>query len=258
MKRRELLVEGRLQIDVLVDGSGPAIVMLPSSQRDSLDFDPLAERVAGAGCTVRRPLPRGLARSRGPLQGLTLATLADDVALVIDRLGSGRAIVAGHAFGHFIARVADLNHPQRVRGVALLAAAARVFPPGLTSALDIAADSDQPRAARLAALQQAFFAPGNEPSSWLAGWHPRLRQYYRDAAAVPDKESWWPTSHSPLLDLQGACDPWRPEDTRNELRAVVGNRVTVEVVAHASHALPTEQPAAVAAALVAWAGRLAP
>ena len=258
MRHRELLVDGEVCIDVLIDGAGPAIVMLPSSQRDSFDFDAAAERVAAAGFKVLRPQPRGMGRSTGPLQGLDLNTLAHDVKRVIERFGDGRAIVAGHAYGHFVARVTDFNHAASVRGVAVLAGAARVFPPGLTQALDIAADPTRPRPDRLAALQQAFFAPGNDPSGWLEGWYPELGKTYRSAAATPPRQAWWPVSNAPILDLQGACDPWRPEGTRDELRAVLGERVTVQVIAHASHALVTEQPIAMADALIEWVRALAP
>ncbi|UUX95012.1 hypothetical protein [Aquabacterium sp. J223] len=54
---RELLVEGGRRVDVRIDGRGPAVVLLPSSLRDSLDFDPLARRLAGAGFRVLRPQP---------------------------------------------------------------------------------------------------------------------------------------------------------------------------------------------------------
>ncbi len=256
LRRRETLVDGAVQIEVLVEGRGPALVLLPSSQRDSLDFDPVAERIAAAGYTVLRPQPRGMAGSHGPLEGLSLHTLAEDVARVIHRLGGGRALVAGHAYGHFVARVAALNHPAQVRGVAVLAGAARVFPPGLSLALDTAADATRPRAERLAALQTAFFAPGNDATAWLEGWHPQLREVYRRAAATPPKDHWWPQSAVPVLDLQAACDPWRPPSTRQELQAALGPLVSVQCVADASHALLPEQPAAVAAALVSWAGNL--
>ena len=256
MQRRESVVDGPVQLDVLVDGAGPAMVLLPSSQRDSLDCDAVAQRVAAAGFLVLRPQPRGMARSRGPLQGLSLNTLAQDVALSIRQLGGGRAIVAGHAFGHFVARVAALNHPALVRGVAVLAGAARTFPPGLTAALDVVADAGRPENERLAALQWAFFAPGNDARLWLHGWHPALRDCYRAAAATPPKSAWWPVSGVPILDLQGACDPWRPANTRSELQDMLGDQVKVQLLAQCSHAMLPEQPAAVAAALTAWAQSL--
>jgi pimeloyl-ACP methyl ester carboxylesterase len=261
-----LSAEAGARIEVLIDDAAagaipqaapsPTIVLLPSSLRDARDLGPLASCLAAAGFRVLRPQPRGMGRSSAPPYGMTLHHLAGDVALAITAFGGGRAVVAGHAFGHFVARVTDLDHAEQVRGVAVLAGAARTFPPGLTQAADLASDATQPRAARLAALQHAFFAPGNDPSPWLEGWHPELREAYRAAGGTPDKNAWWPVSHAPILDLQGACDPWRPEATRDELRAVLGDKVTVQVTADASHALPDEQPAAAAAAIVAWARTL--
>ena len=57
-----------------------------------------------------------MGRSSAPPADMTLATLAADVALAIERLGNGRAVVVGHAYGHWVARVTGLNHAPRVRG----------------------------------------------------------------------------------------------------------------------------------------------
>ncbi len=113
-------------IEVLIDepatNAGPAIVLLPSSQRDSRDFDDLAARLAASGHRVLRPQPRGMGASSAPPPGMTLHTLAGDVATTIETCADGPAIVAGHAFGHFVARVTDLDHPQLVCGVVVMAA----------------------------------------------------------------------------------------------------------------------------------------
>lgn len=257
-RQRVLLEDGPARIDVIVEGHGPAVVLLPSSQRDSEDFDDLAQRLAAGGFKVLRPQPRGMGRSTGPMQDLNLRVLAADVAATVRQLGDGRAVLVGHAFGHFVARVADLDHPQLVRGVVVAGGAARTFPPGVAESLAVASDPTQPREARLRGLRHAFFAPGNDPTSWLAGWHPELRQWYRQAGAVPAKDLWWPVSHAPILDLQGAEDPWRPPSTRNELRDVLGDMVTVQVIPRASHALIPEQPEAVAQAISRWIATLPP
>lgn len=262
-RRRELIAVEGGAIDVLIDAPGndqcQTLVLLPSSQRDSLDFDAVAQELARRGLRVLRPQPRGMGRTTLPLDHLTLHILARDVIATVNALGGGRAVLVGHAFGHFIARVADMDHPQCVRGVVVAGAAARVFPPGMTESLDIAADARQPRALRLAHLQRAFFAPGNDPSAWLEGWHPALRAIYRAAGAVPAKDRWWTTAHAPLLDLQGGSDPWRPPASRNELQDLLGaDRVRVEVIEQASHALVVEQPVAVAGAIARWARSLAP
>ena len=60
-----------------------------------------------------------------------------------------------------------------------------------------------------------------------------------------------------MLDLQAALDPFRPRETADALREELGERVTVAVIADASHALVPEQPAAVVAALLAWMQKLA-
>ena len=246
-----------MRIDVIVEGRGPAIVLLPSSQRDSEDFDPLAAQLAARGFLVLRPQPRGMGASSGPMDSLTLSVLARDVATTVRQLGQGRAVLLGHAFGHFVARVADLEHPDVVRAVVVAGAAAREFPPGMTQALAVASDPTKPDVDRLRNLKIAFFAAGNDPSSWLHGWHPALRMAYRQAGTFPPKERWWPVTNSPILDLQGAEDPWRPFATRNELKDVLGEKVTVQVIPHTSHALTTERPQAVADAVSAWVGSLA-
>lgn len=252
-RRRVLLASDGAHIDVIVDGDGPALVLLPSSQRGSEDLDAVAVLVAAAGYRVLRPQPRGIGGSTGSLAGLTLHALAADVAATIRALGGGRAIVVGHAYGHYVARMTALDHPGLVRGVVMAAAAAGRVEPALPAALDTAADDTQPEALRLDCLRRAFFAPGSDARAWLAGWHPWLAPAYRRAAQVPARAAWWGQCPVPVLDLQGADDPWRPRATALEVKEALGERATVVVVADASHALLPERPEAVARAIVEWA-----
>lgn len=254
-RRSVLLTQEKHVLEVTVEGpgDGPPLIMLASSQRDAGDFDESAGLLAEAGFRVLRPWSRGMGASNGPLEGLSLYTLAADAVFALQRASSGQpAIWLGHAFGHFVARVADLVHPEWVRGVVIAAAAARTFPANMPPTLATASDTTQPDAVRLAALRDGFFAPGNDPGPWLHGWHPAVRAAYRAAGAVPDKSVWWPVTHAPILDLQAAHDPWRPPETRSELRDALGDKVTVHVIDNASHALLVEQPRAVAEAVVDW------
>lgn len=255
LRRRVLLKQERHVLEVTVEGpdDGPPLIMLASSQRDAGDFDESAALLAQAGFRVLRPWPRGMGGSNGTQEGLSLYTLAADAVFALQRLSSGApAIWLGHAFGHFVARVADLVHPSWVRGVVVAAAAARVFPAHIPATLTTASDTSLPDALRLAALREGFFAPGNDPGPWLHGWHPTVRAAYRAAGAVPDKSVWWPVTHAPILDLQAEHDPWRPPETRSELQEALGGKVTVRLIANASHALLVEQPRAVAEAVVDW------
>ena len=66
-RRSELIRYGDVQIEVVVDGAGPAVVLLPSLARNSDDYDAVAEGLAAAGFLVLRPKPRGIGRSTGPM-----------------------------------------------------------------------------------------------------------------------------------------------------------------------------------------------
>ena len=245
-------------IETIVDGRGPAVVLLPSLARDSEDYDAVAEGLAGKGLRVLRPQPRGIGKSSGPLTKISLHDFARDVAEVVKVLGDGRAVVVGHAYGNFVARMTATDHPALVRGVVIAAAAAKQYDPKLRAEIDKAADATLAESARLAALRVAFFAPGNDPRSWLGGWHPHVRQAQRDAAdAVPQAE-WWAGGTAPMLELQADQDPFKTPDKRMEMKNEFGDRVSVVVIQGASHALFPEQPRAVVDALAQWIGGLQP
>ncbi len=261
-KRRELLSNGTAQVDVIVDGrigkTDPALVLLPSSQRDSEDFDELAQLLAAQGFRVLRPQPRGMGRSSAPPSDMSLHTLASDVARTIEQLGQGRAVVVGHAYGHWTARVTDMNHPKLVRGVVVLGGSAKVFPAGMAEALALGSDPSKPEADRIKALEYSMFAPGNDARVWLSGWHPHLRAAYRSAGQIPTKDTWFNVANAPILDLQGDKDAWRPASSRQELKRMLGDKVTVSVIENSGHAMIPEQPKAVAASLTQWIRTLPP
>jgi pimeloyl-ACP methyl ester carboxylesterase len=252
---------GAVALQTIVEGSGPAIVMLPSSGRDGrADFGAVAARLAAAGYTVLRPQPRGMMGSTGPMNGVSLHLLADDVAAVIERLGAGRAVIVGHAFGHFVARMVAVDHPTLVRGVVLAAAAASKWAPEIAATPLIAGNPALPEPERLAALRLGFFAPGHDPAAWLQGWWPAaqtMETNSREKAGVQQSE-WWSAGSAPLLELIPATDPFKPHDKWGELAASYGERVTTIVIPDASHALFPEQPAAVADAIIAWVATLPP
>ncbi len=252
-ERRSALVRyGDVQIEVVVDGRGPAIVVLPSLARDSDDYDEVAGGLAAAGFLVLRPKPRGIGRSTGPMRNVTLHDFARDIAEVIRTLGGGKAVVAGHAYGNWVARMTAADHPDLVRGVAIVAAASKRYPPELSAAVTAAGNPSLSDEQRLAALRFGFFAPGNDASVWLKGWHPEIRDSQRAAAAAVQQSEWWSGGTAPLLELQAANDPFKPESRRNEMKDEFGSRVTVMVIPNASHALIPEQPKAVVEALSQW------
>jgi len=252
-RTREFVRYDNVAIDVIVDGQGTqTVVLLPSLARDSEDYDAVADGLAKASYRVLRPQPRGIGKSTGPMTGISLHDFARDIAETVKALGGGKAVIVGHAYGNWVARMTAVDHPQIVRGVVIAAAAAKQYDPKLTAAINVAGDPTKPEADRIKALQFAFFAPGNDPKGWLEGWHPDVRDNQRAAVAAVKQSDWWSGGAAPLLDLQAANDPFKPADKRNEMKEEFGNRVTIALVQNASHALIPEQPQAVVEALSAW------
>ncbi|HCQ45490.1 alpha/beta hydrolase [Achromobacter sp. LC458] len=251
-KRVNVLVGNGASIEVLDQGQGPALVLLPSRGRGAQDFDELAERFVQAGYRVLRPQPRGIGGSTGPMSGITLHDLADDQAAVIRTVARQPVVMVGHAFGNWVARATGVDHPELVRGVVIVAAAAKQYPKGLSEHVDRSAELSLPDAERLKSIQYAFFAPGNDARVWLNGWYPDVSESQRLAGKATRQSDWWSGGAKPLLDLQAELDLFKPPATRNEIRDEFGDRVSVVVVPGAGHALVPEKPQAVVDAIAAW------
>ncbi|MFC7734565.1 alpha/beta fold hydrolase [Roseomonas sp. GCM10028921] len=256
---RKRLERGSSAIEVLAEGQGPLLVLLPSLGRGQEDFDDLASRLAGAGLRVLRPEPRGIGGSSPLPAGATLHDMAADVAAAIEAEGGGPAIVAGHAAGNWVARVLAHDRPELVRAVALLAAVTGTeVDPGIRSSITASFTLTLSDEERLSHLRRAYFAPGNDASVWLPGWHPEVSMAQRAAAAATTDKAWLRAAERhPLLYVAAAEDAIAAPPSLEELRASLGPRVTRVVVERAGHALVPEQPAAVAEALIAFARGLA-
>ena len=247
-----------VRIETVVEGAGPAIVILPSLGRDGYeDYDRVAEDLAAKGWRVLRPQPRGIGASTGPMEGILLPALARDVAEVVRHWGSGRSVLVGHAYGNYVARMTAVAFPDHVRGVVLAAAAARTLTPEIQAAPAIAGNIELPDDVRLDALRLAFFAPGHDATAWLRGWYPRTQAMQAASsrgAVKPD--AWWHAGDVPLLELIPDSDPFKPPQHWNQMKEEFGDRITVKVIGAASHALFPEQPGAVAEAIDAWVATL--
>ncbi|MGH6768693.1 MAG: alpha/beta fold hydrolase [Xanthobacteraceae bacterium] len=255
-----LVRRDEVEIEVLAQGEGPAVVLLPSLGRGASDFDVIADRLAAAGYRVLRPQPRGIGRSRSPAPYRDLHDCAADIAAVIESERAGATFVVGHAFGNRVARMLATDRPELVRAVALVAANVGHAPstPAVREAIRNSADTSLPDEKRLAALTFAFFAPGNDPRGWLAGWHPEVLAAQRIAGDRTSREEDYAGGGKPILYLQPDHDPLAHVEDAQEFKRALGERVTVMVIGHSSHAAIAEQPHAIADALIAYAGTLWP
>jgi pimeloyl-ACP methyl ester carboxylesterase len=250
--RRMVSAGAGVHIQVIAEGRGPLVVLVPSFARGSEDLAATAAELAGAGMRVLRPQPRGAGGSTGPMIGLSYADWARDLLAVVAADGGGPATLIGHAAGSRYARAAATTAPATVRGVVLAGASAAGAPdPELVRDLDSCVATATSTSDRAAALRRSFFAPGNDVGPWLTGWSPATAQAQR--ATAPD-DGWAYAGGVAMLDLIGRHDPWRPVSSHGDIAATLGARVTVTVVDGASHALLVERPAEVAAAIAGWIG----
>src|SRR5215471_5351145 len=154
---------GEAMIEFLDDGSGDTVVLIPGGGLDASYFDHFARRLAHAGFRAVAVNPRGAGESTGPLEGITLHTLAADVAGVIEALHGGPVHVLGHAFGNRVARCLAADRPDLVRSVILLAAGGLIAPPTpLGSAFRNAGDAKK-SGPECAALGARWLSPASDP-----------------------------------------------------------------------------------------------
>src|SRR5262249_59168225 len=87
------------------------------------------------------------------------------------RHGGAAAVIVGHAYGNWVARMTATDYPELVHGVVIAAAAAKQYPPELSVAVTKSGDLTLPKEERLKYLRGTFFAPTSDPTVWLDGWH---------------------------------------------------------------------------------------
>jgi pimeloyl-ACP methyl ester carboxylesterase len=253
MSRRIVVTGPDGPLEVEVYGKGPAVVLIASLGRGADDFVDLADRLAAAGFCALALEPRGVGASLSPLKGVTMTGLADDVASVIAALADGPATVVGHAFGNRVARMVATRHPDAVESVILLACGGLVpAAPEVTAALTSVFDVSLDPVAHLDAVALAFFAPGNDPSSWEGGWHPDTAVAQGAATADTPVQDWWMAGDADVRVIQPADDVVAVPENATKMVEMLGKRASMVTIPHSGHALLPEQPEAVTAEILAW------
>lgn len=263
MEQRVELIEDSprgVRIEVLVAGEGPDVVLVPSAMRSAGDFAHLQQALAEAGYRSLAVNPRNAGRSEGPLDGLTLQDIADDIALVVDRLCDGAAHLVGHALGNVCVRAAASFRPEVARSVTVMPCgghdlAVRPMAPEVIAAMPRCHDESLSEAERIAAMQIAFFAPGNDPSVWLDGWWPESAGI-AGAIGRTDPALWWRGGDGPILIIMPLNDAMMAAEAGRATAEAMGERATYVEVDDCGHAILPEQPEAIARHVIGFLDRL--
>jgi len=101
-------------------GGAPNFVLLHGLASNARTWDLVARHLCAAGHAVAAPDLRGHGRSEKPPSGYDAATVAADVARLLDGLGWERPLVVGQSWGGNVVLELGARHPGRVRGLGLV------------------------------------------------------------------------------------------------------------------------------------------
>lgn len=250
---------GDATLRVFVEGSGPAIVLLPGQGRGPRDLDALAKDLVSSGFRVVRPEPRGFGESVGPVEGLTLRDNARDVASAIEKVAAAPAIVVGWAYGNRVARMIASERPELVRGVVLIAAGGKFPPkPEVMALLRKVQDKTLPLEERAEAARTVLYGP----KSTISATDMRLDEVSattikaQSLAPTVPLEAWWDGGKVPMLVLQGLYDVIAPPENGRSLKRDHPERVTLVEFEDLGHSMARERTDLVVNAIVSWTTKL--
>ncbi len=255
---RKMVHRGDVQIEVLTQGKGPLMTLLPSLGRGANDFDPMAKVLADSGFRVLRPQPRGIGGTSSTPLYADLHDCSNDVAAVIEAEGAGPSIMVGHAFGNRVSRLLATSRPDIVTGVVLVAANVghAPSPPKVREAIRNSANTSLSPQVRLDALRYAFFAPGNDAEPWLENWYPEVLAAQRIAGDKTARTIDYASGCANVLYMQPSHDPLAHAEDAVEYKAALGDRLTIVKIPQSSHAAIAEQPEFIAREIANWARRI--
>jgi haloacetate dehalogenase len=118
-------VAADVQLRVRVGGEGPPVVLLHGHPRTHTTWHRVAPALTAAGYTVICPDLRGYGESSKPPttqdhRPYSKAVMAADIVELMNLLGHRRFAVVGHDRGSYVATRMALDHPSRIRAMAVL------------------------------------------------------------------------------------------------------------------------------------------
>jgi pimeloyl-ACP methyl ester carboxylesterase len=238
---------------------GAIILLIHGSGMSARSWTIQLEGLAGALSAFAVDLPGHGESDPG---GAAVEDLADAVAAVVDALGIGPVIAAGHSLGGGIAISLAARRPDAVSGLVLLSSCEKI-PPSDGAAERLLAVLPGPlrRMVFLSMAKKVLFAPGAPADAVSLGMDDlrscRSETMLRDMAAAKamDLTALAAQLDLPTLILCGSKDKLTPPALSERLCALIP-RAHVRIVEGAGHMLPLECPDRVNRELLEFAGAL--
>jgi pimeloyl-ACP methyl ester carboxylesterase len=220
-------------------GVEPALVLIPGTFNDCRIY---SQVVVGLDPTRRTILIEhaGHGRSWPPDKHASIERSAAHVTSVLDRLEIDSCFLGGHSLGGMVAMEAGRRHPDRFRGIISIEgwtnsrSAFAAFQGDMTSSLSPAA-------------RGRIDAHRHQNAS---RWPEAARQAFSQIWTKWDGSAFMRETDLPVLQLYG--DRAKPRPSAESLGIPERSNIRLQWIPGASHWLPVEQPAPVAAAIEAF------
>jgi len=254
--RQKIIEIDDLTIEVFIEGEGEPLFLLPGLGSDVSYFQSFSHLLSSEGFTIISMNPRGISKSKGNLEGLTMHILANDLAMVIQKMGFDCVHVLGHAFGNRVARCLAADHPNLVNSVILLAAGGLYQPD--TETLNMFGklfSPDTTEEEKIDAAHLTLFSPNTAREVVIsyfqanAEW-PDARKAQMTANQTTPVQEWWEAGGINMLIIQGADDRIAPVENGRDLKEQFGDRVSLIEIPDAGHGMILEKPEETAGAII--------
>ena len=239
------------------DPDGIPVVLVHGYSDSWRSFEPVLPHLP-ASIRAIAPNQRGHGGVEGPSGDYRLEDLAVDLAALMDALGLGSAVVAGHSMGSYAAQRLAMDYPERVLGLVLAGsvttwrgnpAMIEIWESGFSTLTDPVAPGFVHEWQASPRLLPAFLDVVVDESLkmparvWRAAWQAMLAtDFSADLGKI----------EAPTLVVWGNQDPLCPRSEQEALTAAIAGARLV-VYPGVGHNLHWEEPRRFAADLVAFA-----
>jgi len=251
---------GGCKLAVEDHGAGVPLILLHGFPLSLAMWDPIRPGLAEVARVITPDL-RGFGASDKPEGDYSMASLADDVARLIDELGLARVVLGGHSMGGYVALRFAAVHRDRLSGLVLVdsraeadteegqrrrdAAIARIAREGGAGFLDdfvpnLIAETTRMRAPRF--LAELRTSAAEVPDHVLAGCLRGMRDR-------PDSSGLLRELDVPALVVVGADDTITPLAAAQAMAERLP-RATLAVIPGAGHTPSVERPLATVEAMI--------